>query len=221
VAEWARPSYFGRVLSLDVGCGPKKRPGSIGLDVVALDGVDHVLDFDADPLPFEDGTVDSIFSSHCLEHLADPVRIMREMSRVARHGARLELWTPYPFHSAAFVFGHRSLFTEFQYQHMSFHEPAYWTKQLGARWIVREIVLSIPGETITELESHGVDLAFAVRYFKDVVLEMGAFVEIDKSGTVAPHEPQMLIASGRVPDGRRPLEAPKKRPLARLRGLLK
>ncbi len=38
-------------------------------------------------LPFEDGTFDAVFSSAMLQHLPDPLAVMREVRRVARPGA--------------------------------------------------------------------------------------------------------------------------------------
>jgi predicted SAM-dependent methyltransferase len=83
------------VLKIDIGCGYAKRDGFLGVDKDAAPGVDHVVDVEREPLPFGDRTVDTIFSSHCFEHLADQALIFHEMSRVAVNGATLEIWTPY------------------------------------------------------------------------------------------------------------------------------
>ena len=48
-----RPSGPGRVL--DVGCGSKKYPGAVGLDLSADTDADVVHDLDAFPYPLEDG----------------------------------------------------------------------------------------------------------------------------------------------------------------------
>jgi SAM-dependent methyltransferase len=37
-----------------------------------------------DDLPFEDGSVDFVFASHVIEHFPDPIRALKEWSRVAR-----------------------------------------------------------------------------------------------------------------------------------------
>jgi SAM-dependent methyltransferase len=43
-------------------------------------------DLCTDPLPFADKSVDFIICSHTLEDVRDPIRICREMTRVAKHG---------------------------------------------------------------------------------------------------------------------------------------
>jgi hypothetical protein len=40
-----------RGLSIDVGCGGAKKPGSMGLGIVPVDGVAHVLDITRDRFP--------------------------------------------------------------------------------------------------------------------------------------------------------------------------
>ncbi|KAI1332101.1 ubiE/COQ5 methyltransferase [Xylariaceae sp. FL0255] len=92
---------------LDVGCGP----GSITLDlaqlvpqgsVTAIDAVGDVLEgarnlakergitnvtfekHDANQLPFKDGEFDIVFCHQVLQHVNQPVAILKEMARVAR-----------------------------------------------------------------------------------------------------------------------------------------
>ena len=38
---------------LDLGCGSKKRPGAIGVDINAASGADVIHDLDVLPYPFE------------------------------------------------------------------------------------------------------------------------------------------------------------------------
>jgi len=92
-------------LLLDVGCGP----GSITVDlasrvgrVVGVDLSEEVLEeararaegvsnvsfaaADVYDLPFEDGTFDVVHAHQTLQHVADPVRALKEMRRVCRPG---------------------------------------------------------------------------------------------------------------------------------------
>jgi len=48
---------------IDLGCGNVKREGYVGLDYVAGDDVDHVLDLTHDRYPFDDSSVDEVFSA--------------------------------------------------------------------------------------------------------------------------------------------------------------
>ena len=80
---------------LDVGCGPRKRPGAVGLDRHPYPGVDIVHDLDQTPWPLAPDSFDRIVCSHIVEHVADPTRFFRELHRVARPGAHIEFVTPH------------------------------------------------------------------------------------------------------------------------------
>jgi len=56
---------------VDIGCGRKKLPGYIGIDIRKFDEVDHVLNIEKDRFPFEDNSVDAINAEQILEHLGD------------------------------------------------------------------------------------------------------------------------------------------------------
>ncbi|HDR9163873.1 TPA: methyltransferase domain-containing protein [Burkholderia vietnamiensis] len=81
-------------LRIDLGCGPRKSPGLIGVDRIPMPGVDIVADLDA-RLPFDDNSVELIVASHSLEHVADLMATMRELYRISTHGAQLCIVAPY------------------------------------------------------------------------------------------------------------------------------
>lgn len=80
---------------LDIGCGPAKRPGALGMDRHRYPGVDVVHDLDVTPWPLEEERFDRIVCSHIIEHVADPTAFLREIHRVARPGAIVEVVTPH------------------------------------------------------------------------------------------------------------------------------
>lgn len=80
---------------LDLGCGPNKTSGAIGVDHRPFPGVDVVWDLDRVPYPFADGAVDEVIFRHSLEHLADPLGAVKEAARVLRDGGRLRIDTPH------------------------------------------------------------------------------------------------------------------------------
>ncbi len=68
------------MIKLDIGCGKNKTKSNdqfpfTGVDVLAFDGVDLVLDVRQTPWPWADESVDEVFSSHFLEHLDGDERI--------------------------------------------------------------------------------------------------------------------------------------------------
>lgn len=82
----ATAAQFCRGRGLDVGAGKWPLPGA--------QAVDRVDGRDASTLPGEGW--DYIFSSHCLEHLADPVVALEHWKTRLRAGGTLFLYLPHP-----------------------------------------------------------------------------------------------------------------------------
>lgn len=96
--------------ALDIGCGDgtfaaalaQKIPSVAGVDIssAAVEVAKHrgidarVVNMDAEPLPFADGTFDVVTCLDVLEHVFDPRISAREIARVSSPGARLVLSTP-------------------------------------------------------------------------------------------------------------------------------
>lgn len=84
------------MVKLDLGCGPNKREGFIGVDILPFDGkVDVVHDL-ATPWPWEDASVEEVHCSHTLEHFTQAQRcfIARELHRVLKSGGKATFITP-------------------------------------------------------------------------------------------------------------------------------
>lgn len=101
---WDVLPYIG-AHGLDIGCGPRKVfPHLIGIDNqkdTALFGIPMKPDFvvkDCSNLPFKDALVDTVFSSHTLEHLPDPAAALAEWWRVLIPGGHLILYLPHRDH---------------------------------------------------------------------------------------------------------------------------
>ena len=166
---------------LDLGCGPKKRAGYVGVDATLHAGVDHIVDFNSEPLPFPDDSVSHVFSSHCLEHLKDPVHFFREIGRVALEEADVEIWTPYAFSNGAFMFSHLQFLTEDHYSHMCLLYPEVYRELTGVYWVWRDLVYVVDVHTAVEIDRASVPIDFALKYFKNVALEFGARLTVHKS----------------------------------------
>lgn len=167
-------------LKIDIGCGSCKKDGYLGVDILDVPGVDHIVDLRTESLPFPDKSVASVFSSHFLEHIADPTRIFAEISRVSMEGAMLELWTPYAWSNSAFIIDHKLFFTEDHYLHMCNWYVDFWKNILHARWALLEFQYVITPAVLAELAHNNVDLDFAIRYHKGVVAEFCARIEISR-----------------------------------------
>lgn len=79
-------SYFCRGMGLDIGAGKWPLPGAIPIE--RTDGLDAM------DLP--EGAFDYIFSSHCLEHLVNPVAAIEHWATRIRPGGVLFLYLPHP-----------------------------------------------------------------------------------------------------------------------------
>jgi SAM-dependent methyltransferase len=97
VVRVGRARYTGpfRMRTLDLGCGYNKYPGSIGVDIAPLKGVDVVADLNALPLPFADDSFDRVRITHVIEHLASITKTLEEVHRISKAGAVVEIVTPH------------------------------------------------------------------------------------------------------------------------------
>jgi len=81
-------------LRLEIGCGKKPRPGFLTCDIRDLPGVDYVCNSNA--LPFENNTVDEIYSRHVVEHftLKEFLEVLHEWNRVLKVGGEVYIICP-------------------------------------------------------------------------------------------------------------------------------
>jgi len=187
-------------LKLDIGCGNNKKPGTIGLDCCEIPGVvDHVLNLQTDTLPFADRSVEYVHSSHTLQDLTDPIHLFQEISRVCIDGAKLELWIPYVcYNNSTFIYGQKNYYQEDSYMHLCVGFAHVGSVSLAARWYLNEIVYVVPPHILIELYKQKIPLEFAIRYYKGVVLEFAAIIEVrheDKEQTIYP---QRSFATSRL-----------------------
>jgi predicted SAM-dependent methyltransferase len=80
-------------VKLNIGAGKTYLPGFINIDISTK--ADLVLDIGTTPLPFEDNSVDLIFSYHTLEHVPNYLFALSEVHRVLKHGAIFLVGLPY------------------------------------------------------------------------------------------------------------------------------
>jgi SAM-dependent methyltransferase len=73
-------------IKIDIGCGPNKRAGFFGIDIIKFDGVDKVMNAGQERWPFKDGSVDEVHASHFVEHLEPMERahFVNELDRVLK-----------------------------------------------------------------------------------------------------------------------------------------
>jgi len=90
------------LIALNIGCGKNVIPGYSGVDSIDF-GQEYVINV-LNGLPFEDNTVDSIISSHFIEHLDGEERIIffNEIYRVLKKDAYATIVVPHFSHPCAY-----------------------------------------------------------------------------------------------------------------------
>ncbi len=86
---------FCRGYGIDVGCGAWPLPGAVGFDIKAL-AHDQSKWSDAAELKVADVSQDYIFSSHCLEHVENYVKVLEHWKSKIKPGGVLYLYLPHP-----------------------------------------------------------------------------------------------------------------------------
>lgn len=77
---------FCKGIGLDMGAGAWPLPGAVPRDGKFGDSVEEI----------PERNLDFIFSSHCLEHLVNPVRVLENWRQCIRPGGVLFLYLPHP-----------------------------------------------------------------------------------------------------------------------------
>jgi SAM-dependent methyltransferase len=85
------------MVKVDIGCGPNKKEGFVGVDVIAFEGVDIVMDAGKDKWPWEDGSVDEVNCCHVVEHFNAEQRVhfVNELYRVLKVKGTALIVTPH------------------------------------------------------------------------------------------------------------------------------
>lgn len=85
------------MVKIDIGCGPNKQEGFIGVDQYAFPGVDHVVKVGREPLPFDNESVDEVHASHFVEHLnaVERCALFNELHRVMKKDAKMTMIVPH------------------------------------------------------------------------------------------------------------------------------
>ena len=131
--------------TLDLGCGPIKLNGAIGLDNVALSNVDIVHDLLNFPYPIDNESFDTIYLRNVVEHfiLNDIEKIFDECFRILNPGSVLYVTVPHAFSIAAFSdITHKSFFTFHSGNFWDQNSPNSYYHETGSSWIIKSIKCS-------------------------------------------------------------------------------
>jgi hypothetical protein len=176
------------VTRIELGCGSHKRAGFFGIDIQPSPQTDLVLDIERERLPFADGSIEYVYSSHTFEHLdapGSPLHTLREIMRVAADGATVEIWTPYGKSNDAFLLGHRNFYTETHWKHICFEYDDFYFGNVPGRFFWTETHYVLYPGIVERLGLLGMPLGFALEHMFNVALEFGVFLRVDKQAVRA------------------------------------
>jgi len=80
---------------LNFGCGKDIRKDYINMDIVKIDGVDVIHNFNKFPYPFKDNTFEEVYCKHVLESVKELVNVMEELHRICKNGAIIKVYDIY------------------------------------------------------------------------------------------------------------------------------
>lgn len=110
------------------GGGPAKKRGGDWINLDQCETADIRHDLTAYPWPLADGSVSAVYSSHCLEHLPDPMRVMHEICRVCQVGSEVEIRVPHPQSDLAMIWTHLHVWSPVAALNVDVYFPdEHWT----------------------------------------------------------------------------------------------
>ena len=113
---------------IDFGCGSCKVPGSIGVDLLPLEGVDIAHDLRRFPYPFPTNSADRVYMHHVLEHVEDVLPVMEEVHRILKPGGEFHIKTPHCSGLLAWTDPtHRRSFTAHSFDYYGGNGYSYYT----------------------------------------------------------------------------------------------
>jgi len=101
---------------LNLGCGLDYREGWVNIDCRSNVKLDVRHNLEKFPYPFKKDEFDEIRINHVLEHLNDPIRVLKECIRICKNGAKIVVNVPHAYaYSQVASIQHKANFTEYSF----------------------------------------------------------------------------------------------------------
>lgn len=94
---------------LNFGCGDKIWDDYDNIDIQRSSKVTKSFDFNIFPYPIKDNTYDYVWSRSVLEHLTEPGEVLKELWRICKKNAIIEIIVPY--------YNNKSAVSDMQHKH--------------------------------------------------------------------------------------------------------
>lgn len=116
------------MIKIELGGGRfPKGEGFLNVDCEGWPAVDKVHDLNQFPWPFEDDSVDEVYTAHCIEHVNDPHPFLFEIARICHIDAKVVIRAPDPMGEMCFVTGHNHAVGEVWFRNLLTHFPKdFW-----------------------------------------------------------------------------------------------
>lgn len=112
-------------LKIDLGCGPWKAAGFVGVDIAPGSGIDIVADL-SQRFPFANSSVDLVRAHDVIEHLVDRIHTMNEIWRICKPDGLVDIRVPSTDGRGAFQDPtHISFWNVNSFKYYSADYPAY------------------------------------------------------------------------------------------------
>jgi predicted SAM-dependent methyltransferase len=115
-------------VKINLGCGAKKHwMDEVGLDLERSVKPTVLCDLNRS-IPLKDDCTDKVYSSHFLEHVEDPSKVLREVVRVCKHGAQVEIVVPYWSFEASMFPSHKHTLPPEYWRQIQEHRSIHFDK---------------------------------------------------------------------------------------------
>lgn len=121
---------------LNLGCLYDIKEGWVNLDRKQFGDVDVIHDLNETPWPFEDNRFKKVYASHVLEHLDSVERTIKEICRVCKRGAEVEIWSPH-FTSADAYADEDHEYPGFSVKFLDYYADDEYVPDYGDRGLIR------------------------------------------------------------------------------------
>lgn len=98
-------------MKLNLGCGKKPMEGFVNVDY--YDSCDMRVDLNVFPWPWENDSIEEVYSCHWLEHVEDYERTIRETFRILRPNGVLHCRVPHHRAPSSVVMAHKWRFSTY------------------------------------------------------------------------------------------------------------
>ena len=145
-------------LKIDIGCGPNKKPGFKGMDILQLPGVDFVVDLEKGFSFLEDNSVDEFYTAHFLEHIDNFELVMGEIYRTLKPGGICTVFVPHfsnPYYYSDYT--HKRFFGLYSFDYFSATDTGFrrkvpsYNSYIKFEIVKRKLIFKAPSFLITNL----------------------------------------------------------------------